>query len=70
MRLVGLAAYDLADAAAPVQGELFGQEDRERQQRLDQAVDALRSRFGKAAVRRGSEMEDEGPERQPDRMRD
>jgi DNA polymerase-4 len=70
MRLVGLAAYDLADAAAPVQGELFGQEGRERQQRLDQAVDALRSRFGKAAVRRGSEIEDEGPERQPDRMRD
>ncbi|MFZ4579238.1 MAG: DNA polymerase IV [Myxococcota bacterium] len=70
MRLIGLAAYDLADAAAPVQGELFGQEGRERQQRLDQAVDALRSRFGNTAVRRGSEMEEEGPERQPDRMRD
>ena len=56
MRLVGLAAFDLRDLAAPVQGELFGQVKRQKQQQLDAALDKLRERFGKGTVKRGSDV--------------
>ena len=56
MRLVGLAAFDLVDDAAPVQGELFGQQARKKRQQLDVALDRLQERFGKGTVKRGSDL--------------
>ncbi|HYL31440.1 MAG TPA: DNA polymerase IV [Gemmatimonadales bacterium] len=47
VRLIGIAATNLATAAAP---DLFESEERVRQRRLTQAVDAVRERFGFAAV--------------------
>ena len=37
-----------------MQGELFDGGQREQRQALDKAVDAIRGRFGAAAIRRGS----------------
>ena len=59
MRLVGLAAFDLRARGEPVQGELFGAEDRERRERLDRVLDALKDRFGEETVHRG--VEPDGP---------
>ena len=47
VRLIGIAATNLATAAAP---DLFEPEERVRQRRLTQAVDAVRERFGFGAV--------------------
>ena len=47
VRLIGIAATNLATAAAP---DLFESEERARQRRLTQAVDAVRERFGFGAV--------------------
>ena len=60
MRLVGLAAYDLRPNDAPVQADLFLDAAHARTQRLDQAVDALKARFGKDAVKRASELAERG----------
>ena len=62
IRLIGFGVSNLAPASAsgapPAQPELFGEMDplprRERDQRLDQAVDRLRRTFGRDAVRRGA----------------
>jgi hypothetical protein len=35
------------------QGQLFEEGDREQQRRIDTVVDAIKSRFGSRAVRRG-----------------
>ncbi len=56
MRLVGVAAFDLRPLDAPEQGELFGAEKRKKNQKLDQALDALRDRFGSDAVQRGTDV--------------
>lgn len=47
VRLIGIAATNLATAAAP---DLFESEERARQRRLTRAVDAVRERFGFGAV--------------------
>lgn len=47
VRLIGIAATNLATAAAP---DLFESEERARQRRLTRAVDAVRERFGFEAV--------------------
>ena len=60
-RLIGLGAYDLQPDTAPVQGLLFGEPARRKNAKLDSALDALRERFGKGAVQRGSELD--GPTR-------
>lgn len=59
MRLVGVAAFDLADRGQPVQGELFDDGEADRRRRLDRAIDSILDRFGDAAVRRGSDPEDD-----------
>jgi len=56
-RLVGLAAFDLA-AGGTGQSELFEAPDRERQSRLDRALDSIADRFGSSALRRGSRMKE------------
>jgi DNA polymerase-4 len=55
-RLIGLAAYDLQPESAPIQGLLFGEPQRKKNDKLDRALDSLRERFGKEAVQRGSDM--------------
>ena len=56
MRLVGLAAYDLRPAAAPAQADLFPNTAHVRARQLDHTLDAVKARFGKDAVKRGSEL--------------
>ncbi|MFN9331018.1 MAG: hypothetical protein ACK6D1_00285 [Planctomycetota bacterium] len=52
VRLLGVPAAALGDAAAPVQAALFGGDPR-RQERLLRAMDAIRDRHGDDAVGRG-----------------
>jgi DNA polymerase-4 len=59
MRLVGLAAFDLGDARAPRQGDLFADPGLERRRKLDRALDAVREKFGDAALRRASDAEED-----------
>jgi len=66
LRLVGLAAYELAPGVLPVQGDLFTQADTRKHAELDRTVDSLRARFGEDAVKRASELD--GPD--VDRRRD
>jgi DNA polymerase-4 len=53
LRLLGVGAARLTREVA-AQGELFDGGQREQRQALDRAVDAIRGRFGAAAIRRGS----------------
>jgi DNA polymerase-4 len=50
VRLIGIAATNLTTAASP---DLFESDERARQRRLTQAVDAVRERFGFDAVGQG-----------------
>ena len=52
VRLLGVGATRLTREAL-VQGDLFSGQKRERQGALDQAVDAIRDRFGVEAIQRG-----------------
>jgi hypothetical protein len=47
VRLIGIAASNLATASSP---DLFESEERGRQRRLTRAVDAVRERFGFEAL--------------------
>jgi len=55
MRLVGLAAFDLASPSRPVQNGLFEGKERDTRRRLDRTLDALKERFGDRAIRWGDE---------------
>jgi len=50
LRLVGVTAYPLTDV--PGQPGLFDREENEKRERLDQATDAIRARFGKTSISR------------------
>lgn len=54
MRLVGIAVFDL-EPDTPRQGMLFDDPQNAKQKRLDAAVDAVLTRFGDCAVKRGSD---------------
>lgn len=57
VRALGVRATNLVPAVGPVQLDLFGVEQaRLEQERLDETIDDLRSRFGNHAVRRLSEL--------------
>lgn len=53
VRLLGLSLSQLQLAGAG-QSELFGQEQRDRQQSLDQALDRVRQKFGRGGIVRGT----------------
>ena len=55
IRLLGIRASKLTAETEPVQLSLFDPEMKksEKERRLDKALDAIRSRYGKDAVRRG-----------------
>jgi len=64
-RLIGVALSSLLDAEAPAQLSLFqaepaGLADTKRDQALSQAVDKLRSRFGRRAIVRGGSGKNPG----------
>jgi DNA polymerase IV len=56
VRLLGFGVTNL-DASGVSQQGLFDQADRSRQQDLDRVADRIAERFGKAAVRRGINLE-------------
>ena len=59
LRLMGISLTDLTDEDEPVQLTMFRDEERmkhERGQKLDKAMDSLRSRFGSDIIKRGSAM--------------
>lgn len=62
VRLLGVGACRLTRDAA-VQGDLFDASLRERQQSLDQTIDAIREQFGAAAIQRASLLDGTGQER-------
>ncbi len=53
-RLIGMAAYELAPTAAPVQMDLFGQSTKHR--RLEAAIDQLNLRYASGTVRRARDL--------------
>ena len=53
IRLIGLGV-DKLSCNQPIQLSLFEQEDAERSKRVDKATDAIRDKFGKLALKRGS----------------
>jgi DNA polymerase-4 len=55
VRLLGMGVSGLDDTRL-VQGQLFDQDDRQKQARLDAVADELKKRFGAAAIRRGSRL--------------
>jgi DNA polymerase-4 len=58
IRLVGVAAHELS-ARGPEQLDLFGAgASRERRERLNRALDAIRERFGASALARGPAPEE------------
>lgn len=58
LRSVTLGVTGLQADSAPCQLDLVDSEQRERRERLDTAVDALKARFGDSCVRRAIVMED------------
>ena len=55
IRLIGMGV-DKLSCNRPIQLSLFDQEDAERSKRIDQATDAIRDKFGKLALKRGSTL--------------
>ena len=53
IRLLGVGVSNLSEDAF-VQKELFGEETHSKQQQLDEVADAVREKFGSAALNRGS----------------
>lgn len=59
IRLVGAAAYDLAEDDEAVQGDLFAGESARESSRLEHTIDEINERFGPTVTRGISEEDDE-----------
>ena len=57
IRLLGMGVSNLRHPAAKNQLLLFGQDDKEKQQRMDRASDEIKDKFGVHAVRRASSVQ-------------
>jgi len=53
VRLLAFSVHDLG-GAGDVHGQLFGEQDRDKERQLDQVADAIAAKFGTAAIRRGA----------------
>ena len=60
IRILGVAAGRVTDERAGRQMSLFDTTDYEKQERLDRAVDAIRGRYGRYAIRRASLLKPDG----------
>ena len=59
LRSIGVRASSLIDADCPVQQSLFvSEEERQKQHRMDLAVDSIRGRFGYESIQRGMMYQD------------
>lgn len=67
IRLLGITANRLVDGGEARQLELFGDTDFEKLERLDRAMDGIRSRFGMDAVKRASFLAERRIESMPGR---
>jgi DNA polymerase-4 len=56
VRLLGFGVHDLA-GAGEVQGNLFGEPEKDKQRQLDRVADEIAAKFGKAAIRRGAGLD-------------
>jgi len=56
VRLLAFSVHDLG-GAGDVHGQLFGEQDRDKERQLDQVADAIAAKFGTAAIRRGAGMD-------------
>jgi DNA polymerase-4 len=59
MRLVGLAAYDLCGPGEAEQGDLFDSPGEAASRRLDSTIDLLYERFGRTAIVRARDVDNE-----------
>ena len=58
VRLLGVGISNFSEPM-PQQGDLFAEEDTNQQRRIDSVMDAMQSRFGRAAIRRGNKPQSE-----------
>ena len=56
VRLLGFGVHDLG-GAGDVQGNLFGEPEKDKQRQLDRVADEIAAKFGKAAIRRGAGLD-------------
>ena len=56
IRLVGFGVHKLGESG-PVQQQLFGEPERERQRELDRVADQIAAKFGKSGLRRGTGLD-------------
>ena len=57
VRLLAFSVHDLG-GAGDVHGQLFGEQDRDKERQIDQVADAIDAKFGTAAIRRGAGIEE------------
>jgi DNA polymerase-4 len=57
LRTLTVSAFDLTDAAAPVQASMFAAADLEKNDRLDLALDKIRDKYGSSAILRANLIE-------------
>ena len=55
IRLIGVSLGQISDGRTE-QLSLFGEEEREKQEKLDVMMDSIRDRFGKGSIVRGTEL--------------
>ena len=65
IRLIGLSGAKAEEEGTPEQMSLFGNEERERREKLDRAIDIVRGKYGSSAIKRASLMADKDRKRGP-----